>query len=386
MSIRFGFVSTYAPTHCGLATFTSALRTALAASGDAGRVIRVMDLPGRLTPENLEVVGEFVAGRPASRRRAVELLGAADVAVIQHEYGIYGGPDGDELLPLLAALRVPSIVVLHTVLSHPTDHQREVLEAVTALAGAVVTMTNAARERLAVGYAVDLSKVVVIPHGASTGLRPATGRPARSLTEPSTPAAQIAPIVLTWGLIGPGKGVEWAVEAMALLTDLNRPPHYVIAGRTHPKVLLQQGESYRSELRDRVGRLGLADRVTLDGRYRDGPALADLVHSADVVLLPYDSTEQVTSGVLIEAVAAMKPVVATRFPHAVELLSDGGGVLVPHRDPAAIAAALRTLLAPSSGADVATSASSAAPGVPWASVAGHYHELAGGLIRARVSA
>jgi glycosyltransferase involved in cell wall biosynthesis len=400
VSIRFGLVSTYTPTLCGLATFTSALRGALAAAGDGGNVVRVLDQPEPATFETPEVVGEFVAGRPAGRQRAVELLNGEDVAIVQHEYGIYGGPDGDEVLPLLAALTVPSIVVLHTVLSDPTDHQREVLEAVVALAGAVVTMTQAARDRLAVGYAVDLGKVVVIPHGASTVRSSGPTRPplptvSAEAGAPAAPTVPTVPTVLTWGLLGPGKGIEWAVEAMALLTDLPRPPHYLIAGRTHPKVLQHQGESYRSGLRDRAERLGVADRVTLDGRYRDGPALADLVHSADLVLLPYDSTEQVTSGVLIEAVAALKPVVATRFPHAVELLADGGGILVPHRDPVAIAAAVRTLLTPPPDRDPIASSVTASmrarsagsvAGLSWASVAERYRELAGGLIRARVSA
>ena len=375
MFTRFGFVSTYPPTLCGLATFTSALSAELVTVDDACVVIRAVETAQQ--QRDPQVMGELVAGDLASGRAAAELLNLGDVAVIQHEYGIYGGRDGDELLPLLAALTIPSIVVLHTVLSAPTAHQREVLEAVVALSGAVVTMTVAARDRLAAGYAVDLAKVRVIPHGAATVRRqtpaqPRTGRPT----------------VLTWGLIGPGKGIEWAVEAMALLGDLDPAPRYVVAGTTHPKVLLQQGESYRDGLRQRIHELGLTDSVMLDDRYRDNDALADLVDSADVVLLPYDSTEQVTSGVLIEAVAALKPVVATAFPHAVELLSGGAGLLVPQRDPAAIADALRTLLTRRGDLtdEMTTAAAAAAPGVLWATVAERYRELANQLILAGVSA
>jgi glycosyltransferase involved in cell wall biosynthesis len=343
---------------------------------EACRVICAVDAPQQRRRRPAEVVGEFVAGDAASGRRAAGLLNMGDVAVVQHEYGIYGGWDGDEVLPLLAALTVPSIVVLHTVLSVPTAHQREVLEAVTALSSAVVTMTVAARDRLETGYAMDMAKVSVIPHGASAALRRAapsggTGRPT----------------VLTWGLIGPGKGIEWGVEAMGLLRDLDPAPRYLIAGKTHPKVLLQQGENYRTGLQLRAHELGLNDMVTMDDRYRDSAALAELVDSADVVLLPYDSTEQVTSGVLIEAVAALKPVVATCFSHALELLADGAGLLVPPQDPAAIADALRTLLTGRDVTDRMTAAAvAAAPAVLWATVAEQYRDLAYRLIRARVSA
>ncbi len=134
--------------------------------------------------------------------------------------------------------------------------------------------------------------------------------------DPGVPTPGGRPTVLTWGLLGPGKGIEWGIEAIALLQDRQSAPQYLVAGQTHPKVLARDGEGYRSGLERRIENLSLTDSVRLDGRYLDDVALAALVAAADVVLLPYDSTEQVTSGVLIEAVAAGKPVVATRFPHA----------------------------------------------------------------------
>ncbi|MBN9620653.1 MAG: glycosyltransferase, partial [Actinobacteria bacterium] len=142
-----------------------------------------------------------------------------------------------------------------------------------------------------------------------------------------------------------------------------------------------QGEAYRDEVRRRIHRHGLSGLVTLDGRYRDARSLGELVASADVVLLPYDSTDQVTSGVLIEAVAAGKPVVATSFPHAVELLSGGAGLVVPHRDPAGLASALRTVLTrPEVTAAMTRSAAAAAPGLRWSAVADEYRKLAARLI------
>jgi polysaccharide biosynthesis protein PslF len=374
VTTRIGFVSTYPPTLCGLATFTSSLYNELVTvAGNEGRVIRVVEAPQPVPGD--EVVGELLGGDPSSAFRAAGLLNDGDIAIVQHEYGVYGGPDGDEILLLLEALTVPSLVVLHTVLSTPTPHQKSVLESVAALADAVVTMTTTARDRLASFYEVDMRKVSVIPHGA-----PAVRT--RSLR-----VHHDRPTILTWGLLGPGKGIEWGIEAMARIRDLSPAPHYVVAGQTHPKVLLREGEAYRNRLATKVRELDLTDSVDLDSRYRDNVALGELVDSADVVLLPYDSTDQVTSGVLIEAVAALKPVVATRFPHATELLSAGAGLLVPQQDPVAMAAALRTLLTrPDVAAGMTRVAGVAAPDLQWAAVAEHYLDLAARLISARVAA
>jgi glycosyltransferase involved in cell wall biosynthesis len=374
MAVRFGFISTYPPTPCGLATFTAALLQALTASGvDDARVARLIDSPQRWS--GTEVVAHISSREPARSAGSVQLLNDCDVVIVQHEFGVYGGPDGQDVLGLLAELRVPMIVVLHTVLTDPSAHQRDVLESLIAAAGAVVTMTVTARDRLAAGYRVDTAKVSIIAHGAPEPAAPSTGLGAVFRSG--------QPTVLTWGLLGPGKGVEWGIEALAQLPDLLPTPRYLVAGQTHPKVAERQGEAYRDSLGRLIHQRGLTGSVSLDGRYRDARSLNELVASADVVLLPYDSTDQVTSGVLIEAVAAGKPVIATRFPHAVELLSGGAGLLVPHRDPAAIAAALRLVLTRSDiAAAMSLAAAAAAPGLRWSTVASQYRQLADRLIAA----
>ncbi len=376
MAMRYGFVSTFPPTQCGLATFTAALRSALLRStNDEGWVVSLVDasapLPGG------PVLAQLISGDSASLRGAAAQLNLCDVAILQHEYGVYGGADGSEILHLLDQVRVPCVVVLHTVLTDPTPHQRQVLEAVVAKAAAVVTMTMTARDRLAAGYTADMTKVCIIAHGAP-GLE-------TTMAEPTFRTGEFT--VLTWGLLGPGKGIEWGIGAMALLRDLQPMPRYKVAGQTHPKVLLHEGEAYRNRLREQVRQAEMGSWITFDGHYRNTRALAALVRSADVVLLPYDSTEQVTSGVLIEAVAAGKPVVATQFPHARELLSGGAGILVPHRDPAAIAAALRSVITCRGVMTRMTAAATAtAPQVLWPAIADRYRELAGRLITASVAA
>ena len=376
MGTRYGFVSTFPPTRCGLATFTAALRSALLRPTiDEGWVVCLVDASAPLPGD--PVVAQLISGDSASLRGAAAQLNLCDVAVLQHEYGVYGGADGSEILHLLDQVRVPCVVVLHTVLTDPTPHQRQVLESVVAKADAVVTMTMVARDRLAAGYAADMTKVCIIAHGAP-GFE-------TTMAEPTFRTGEFT--VLTWGLLGPGKGIEWGIGAMALLRDLQPMPHYKVAGQTHPKVLLREGEAYRDRLREQVRQAGMGSWITFDGYYRNTRALATLVRSADVVLLPFDSAEQVTSGVLIEAVAAGKPVVATQFPHARELLTGGAGLLVPHRDPAAIAAALRSVI---TCRDVMTRMAAAAavtaPQVLWPAIADRYRELADRLITASVAA
>src|SRR6202167_5929947 len=164
MSMRFGFVSTFPPTQCGLATFTAALREALLhASTDEGWVVRLVDAP---TARSGDEVAQLVSHDSGSLRRAAAQLNLCDVAILQHEYGVYGGADGSEILHLLDQVRVPSVVVLHTVLTDPTPHQRQVLEIVISKAEPAGTMTMTARERLAAGYAADMPKVCIIPSGA----------------------------------------------------------------------------------------------------------------------------------------------------------------------------------------------------------------------------
>ncbi|MFF5289855.1 glycosyltransferase [Paractinoplanes globisporus] len=367
MTIRFGFLSTHPPTRCGLATFNSALAAHLGEAGAAGGVVRVTASGDDPTPEP-GVVHTWSATTPVGWRDSAEVLNTYDVAIVQHEYGIYPGRDGGEVLSLLHRLTVPSLVVLHTVLTHPSPSQKSLLEQIVAAAGAVVTITAAARDRLLLGYVVDAAKVSVIPHGAS-GF---TGAPIRPNPQPH---------LLTWGLLGPGKGIEWALRALAPLQKLKLPPVYTVAGRTHPKVIEQHGEAYRASLHRLGATLGVAHRVTYRSEYLDDLALGELIRSADVVVLPYDSTEQVTSGVLVEAVAARIPVVATTFPHAVELLTDGPGLLVPHRNPAALATAVRRILTTRGLAATLRERGGAAKPTPrWPAVAERYRALAETLV------
>jgi glycosyltransferase involved in cell wall biosynthesis len=366
----FGILSTYPPTPCGLATFSAALSEGLCANGSDVSVVRVAD--GSLSSD-ARVIGELVNGSAASVAATSELLNESDIAVVQHEYGIYGGDDGDEVVDVIGGLHIPLIVVAHTVLKDPTARQRSVLEAIAATAARVVVMSEAASQRLCLGFNVDPRKVTTIVHGATVPRHIAPTRSDR-------------PTLLTWGLLGPGKGIERVIDAMGSLHDLPIRPRYLIAGRTHPKVLAVDGEAYRDARAEQARLSGVADSVAFDASYRDVSSLTALVQSSAVVVLPYDSTDQVTSGVLVDAIASGRPVVATAFPHAVELLASGAGIVVGHNDPDALASALlRLLTEPHLAATMAAEAARLAPQMAWPIVANAYLDLAHRLLAERLA-
>ncbi len=364
-----GFVSTYPPTSCGLATFTHALRSAIAKDRDSSSglgVVSLVDDPQGDAPD--EVILEHLNGDRGSLRKVISALNNFDVVMFQHEYGIYGGHNGAEVLDILKGLDVPSVVTLHTVLSRPSPSQQSILEGVVGMADETIVMSETARQRLIDNYDVDQSKITMIPHGARI-----------ALSGPSL-ADGHRPVFLTWGLIGPGKGLETAIDAFADLKDLTPLPRYIILGKTHPKVQTNSGDDYLNGLKARVEYLGLQDVVEFDGRYLDIDALTLAVRSADVVVLPYESTEQVTSGVLVEAMGAGKPVIATAFPHAKELLSAGAGIVVPHNDSAALGAAIRKVFEiPVSTARMASKARVIGSTMYWPVVARQYQALATSL-------
>ena len=366
----FGIVSSFPPTSCGIATFSAALAAGLVGAGASVDVVRCGQAPDT---EDVLVVGSLDDPTDLGHRRAIAALNRNEVVIVQHEYGLYDGADGESVIDVIASIAAPVVVVAHTVLTEPTTNQRRVLEQVCRHADAIVVMTETARQRLLVGYDVVRSKVHVIPHGAATPL----AAPSASQRRPGTP-----PRVLTWGLLGPGKGIEWAIDAMAELRDVDPRPEYVVAGTTHPKVRERHGEAYREMLVERAESSPVD--ITFDDTYRNLMSLTELIQSADLVVLPYDSRDQVTSGVLVDAVAAGRPVVSTAFPHAVELLASGAGIVVPQRDPVALGRAIRSVLTePGRAASMEAEARRLAPGLAWPAVARRYAELADLVVASR---
>lgn len=359
--LELGIVATHPPTQCGLATFAYALEQALERQGHHVHTVAVDAAEG----ESLHpLAGVLTPGSHASMRRTAAVLSKCDVALIQHEFGIFGGPDGDEIVEVTRDVDSPIIVTLHTVPLEASVHRASILVSLCEVADRVVVMSNAARERLVGTYApIDAERVVVIPHGAVR------------VTE--DPGIAHLSEVLTWGLIGPGKGIEHVIRAIGLLHQLGVDVRYTIAGSTHPKVKAKEGERYRDMLRDLAHELNVEHLVTFDEQYRDVEELTRFISTAGVVVLPYDSHEQITSGVLTDSLAAGCAVIATEFPHAVELLGDGAGLLVPHADPQSLAVAMRTVTSePRLVAQLRARARELSASFDWDVVAEQYVELA----------
>jgi glycosyltransferase involved in cell wall biosynthesis len=355
----------YPPSVGAVATFSASLCKALSAHGVDVSVVRVAD--GRPSPEG-EVVGEITDGSADSVQVCTEMLNRSDVAIIQFDNGVYGGVEGDGVLGIIDELRVPAIATLHTILEAPTRHQRSIVESIAVRVEQVIVTSEVAKQRLCSHYDVDRRKVTTIPHGAFVPSGHALKRPSR-------------PTILTWGLLRPGKGVERVIEAMRSLGDLPGRPRYLVVGPTHPDVLAEDGEAYRDALAEQARRGGVADSVLLDGRYFGAESLTALIQSAAVVVLPYDSADQAASGALVDAIASGRPVVATAFPHAFELLRDGAGIIVDHDDADGLEAALRSVLTqPRLAGSMAAEARRLAPEMAWPVVAGAYLRLAKRLV------
>ncbi|MEX1207906.1 MAG: glycosyltransferase [Acidimicrobiia bacterium] len=371
---RILFVSTYPLTRCGIATFTRSLIRSLGEVRHSTDGLGVARLRSR-SDDTISVGAEVVVEAPAhSRSWPVEVARVAqgfDVMWVQHEFGIFGPDSGRRVLDLCELTTVPLVVTMHTVLAEPTPEEGEIVERLASRSERLVVMSQAARKRLLVTHSVDPAKVTVVPHGAH-GFR--------RIGEPNHGPR---PIIATWGLLGPGKGIEWGIEAMVRLRHIRPLPRYVIQGATHPNVLAAEGDAYRRHLWSLASDLGVADMVTMSSAYLTNEQLGAFIAEIDIALLPYDSLTQVTSGVLVEALGAGLPVVATAFPHAIELLSDGAGLVVPHRDPKAMAMALEGLLTrPLALRAAAMAASRMAPDLRWSSVASRSDSVANHAVAA----
>ncbi len=340
--MRIAIVSTYPPRACGIGTFAADLRgTLLRVAGvEDVDIIAVVNEPSRPQRRGvLSTIGQAVRGDYV---RAARMLARHDVNVVllQHEYGIFGGPDGEYVLSFAKKLAQPLVVTLHTVLSEPTPHQLEVLAELCEQAELVIVMTDTALRLLVECKACPEEKVRVVPHGAPSRL---TARASASVAAPlSGPYARTSDRVVlsTFGLISPGKGLETMIEALPSMIERHPEIVYVIAGRTHPDVAHREGEGYRLMLERRVLELGLVDHVDFDDRFLSIEEISDLLAATDVFVTPYRDQEQIASGTLTFAIAAGCGVVSTPYWYAQDMLASGAGRLVPFDDPAAIADAV----------------------------------------------
>jgi len=347
--MRTAIVSTYPPRACGIGAFAADVRSALLGLDEIDRVEKVIIVNEPSRPQRPGLTATIAQAVRGDYVRAARILGRLDVDVVllQHEYGIFGGRDGDYVASLVEELSQPLVVTLHTVLSEPTPHQASVLAAVCRQAQLVIVMTDTARRLLVDGGTCPEAKVRVVPHGAppvlaqrahayTSGRVAGHGTPARSPYEADGKRF----VLSTFGLISAGKGLETAIAALPAIVERHPEVLYVIAGRTHPDIAHREGERYRLSLEEAVLDLGLEDHVEFDDRFLSIDAIADLLAATDVFVTPYRNREQISSGALTFGIAAGCAVVATPYWYAQDMLGSGAGTLVPFADPTALADAV----------------------------------------------
>ena len=338
---KIAFIGDYLPRKCGIATYTHDLCTSVATQFPSADcfVVPVNDLPGGYDYPP-EVRFEIEEKELDSYLRAADFLNFsnADVACLQHEYGIFGGPAGSHVLRLLRNLRMPIVTTLHTVLKEPNEDQRRVMDEILDLSSRVIVMSERAKAFLLDVWGTPESKIDLIAHGI----------PDMPFVDPAFYKDQFGVegklVALTFGLLSPNKGIETMLEAMPAILEEFPNFVYIVLGATHPNLVREQGERYRIGLERLAKNLGIRENVSFYNRFVDLPELIEFIGVADVYVTPYLNPAQITSGTLSYAFGCGKAVVSTPYWHAEELLADGRGLLVPFGDPKALAETMRELL------------------------------------------
>jgi len=376
---RITYMASYPPRECGIATFTKDLVEAIdrALPGSPGKIVALNESQAtyRYGPEVKFAVS---VDDPESYRDAADYVNRSrtDLLCIQHEYGLFGGLHGENLLGFLDVVRKPIVITLHTVLPDPEDHLRWVTRELVERADATVVLARKALDILSSDYALSSPRMRYIPHGVPN---------VRKL--PSSSFKSILGLegrftISTFGLINPGKGIEYAVRALPRVVRKYPNLLYLVLGETHPGVRKNEGESYRNYLHELVRELGLQKHVKFNNRYLTKNEIVSYLMATNIYLVPYLNPNQIASGTLAYAVGAGRAAISTPFIYAQELLGDGRGVLVPFRDSEAIADALELLMGdPVLRADMAMAAYAYGRNMTWHNVARDYLRLFDALLQ-----
>lgn len=335
------FIGNHLPRRCGIATFTHDLRQAVAnAQSDLDTYVVAMndesgvyDYPPAVRFQvRQNVLHDY-------HKAAAHLNDAApDVVSLQHEYGIFGGDAGANILDVISRLRMPIVTTLHTVLAAPSSTQRAVLDGIIEHSAKLVVMSDKGRHFLQTVHGVAADRIQIIPHGI----------PEFPFIEPQAAKTKLGyagrSVILTFGLLSPSKGIETVIDAMPMIIKSCRNAIYVVLGATHPNLVRDQGEAYREGLVQRARQLGVADHVVFCNEFVDQATLLEYISMCDVYVTPYLSEAQMTSGTLAYSFGLGKAVVSTPYWHAQELLADGKGVLIPFADAAKTGEEIASLL------------------------------------------
>jgi len=331
---RIAVIGNYLPRHCGIATFTTDLCEAIAAEYGTARLLA---LPVSDTEEGYDyparVRWSLAKDDVASYQEAAEFLNFhnIDMVCLQHEYGIFGGPAGSHILHLLRGLKMPVVTTLHTVLREPDADQLVVMEEIAELSDRLIVMSQLSSQFLQEIFKVPASKIDMVPHGV----------PDLPFLDPNFYKDRFGvegkAVLLTFGLLSPNKGIENVIKAMPQILSKHENVVYLVAGATHPHILRREGDKYRASLQALAKEVGVESQVIFHDRFATPEEMAEFIGAADIYVTPYRHEAQVVSGTLAYALGAGKAIISTPYWHAIELLDEGRGALVPFQDPGAIA-------------------------------------------------
>jgi glycosyltransferase involved in cell wall biosynthesis len=331
---RIAVIGNYLPRQCGIATFTTDLCSAIAAEFGTARLLALpvndieqgYDYPAR-------VRWSLDQNEVASYEQAASFLNFnnIDMVCLQHEYGIFGGPAGSHILHLLRGLKMPVVTTLHTVLREPNPDQLMVMEQIAELSDRLIVMSQLSSQFLQEIFKVPGSKIDMVPHGV----------PDLPFIDPNFYKDRFGvegkAVLLTFGLLSPNKGIENVIEAMPQILAKHKNVVYIVAGATHPHILRREGDKYREHLQALAKEMGVESSVFFHNRFVSPEEMVEFIGAADIYITPYRHEAQVVSGTLAYALGAGKAIISTPYWHAIELLDDRRGALVPFQNPDAIA-------------------------------------------------
>lgn len=337
--MKIAIIGNFPPRRCGIAEFTADFASSIYKAG-----ADVLNIAMNDREEGYEYGSEVDLQIRSTHREAYALCGevieknGCTALSLQHEYGIFGGKDGEWILDLAENTSVPIFTTLHTVLQDPSPNQYRILNELAQRSTKLVTMAEKGRQLLQDVYGVNPKKIEVIPHPipSNTESGRAEFRMKNNLGD--------EPVLATFGLLSPNKGIEDMIRAMAVIRESHSTAKYVVAGRTHPHIQLNQGEEYRERLVTLISELGLENNIVWIDRFVSKAELLAMLTAIEIYVTPYHNMHQITSGTLSYAFGLGNAVVSTPYWHAQELLGQGRGVLVPPADPQSLAKAITRLL------------------------------------------
>jgi glycosyltransferase involved in cell wall biosynthesis len=334
-------IGSYPPRQCGIATFTADLATAIVDNDpNIDCIIVAMNdrREGYVYPNSVKL--QIGQNKLNEYRLAADFLNLRnlDAICLQHEYGIFGGQRGSFIVELAQNLKSPLITTLHTVLRDPLAEERKIINQLAELSARLVVLSQCAADFLRDIYEVPESKITLIHHGI----------PDVPFLDPDPCKGKLGAsdktIILTFGLLSPGKGIEFVIDALPTIISSHPDVVYYVVGATHPHCKADSGEDYRLGLHHQAKVLGVGDNIVFLDRFLDRDDLIEIIRAADIYVTPYLNEAQVVSGTLAYAVGAGKAIVSTPYWHAQEMLADGRGRLVPFKDSGALSREINKLL------------------------------------------